>query len=194
MHRSKLRRYRAGFTLAEALMALALAAMAGSSLLLASYASMYHTADALDSAMATGVAEQLLDEITGLPYKEKGMTAYGLVLGPDAGETTREYFDDLDDYNGYSVTGIKDRWGVSLGQSNGSGGVRDPAFHTSSSFFQWYATVSVAYVNEADVTQTLGPGLTSGLRAVEVVVKSSSAADGRELARLRRVVGYAPSE
>ena len=168
--------------------------MASSSLLLASYTSMYHTTDAVDRALAAGIAEQLLDEITGLPYKEKGTSAYS-VLGPEAGETTRLSFDDLDDYNGYSETGVlADRWGVQLGQGDGAGNLRDPAFRASNTYFRWHVQVSVVYVNENDPTEVLAAGLTSGLRRVDLQIKTSNDASGRELASMSRVIGYAPSE
>jgi type II secretory pathway pseudopilin PulG len=194
------RRRAGGFTLAEALIAITLCAMASSSLLLAAFTSMRHATDTVDRMFALAICEQMLDEITGFPYKQKGVSAYQTPIGPGPGETVgpggdRTKFNDLDDFAGYTTSGpIADRWGKHLLQGDGAGGLRNPGFRASSTFFQaWTASVTVFYVSATDLTTRLPPGQTSGFREVEIVVTKTEDGVQRELARCRRVVAYVQS-
>lgn len=72
---------------------------------------------------AQALADQLADEITVLPYQDP--EAHAGVIGPEAGETgeNRSRFDDVDDYNGWSmppqsvdgvaVSGLSGTWLIS---------------------------------------------------------------------------------
>jgi MSHA pilin protein MshD len=57
------------------------------------------TAESLVGLRANMLAEALLQEILSKPYKDpQGTTTWG----PDAGETSRSLFDDVNDYHGYT--------------------------------------------------------------------------------------------
>jgi prepilin-type N-terminal cleavage/methylation domain-containing protein len=59
------------------------------------------TYDALHRDRAIALAEALLEEMIALPYADpEGAEA----LGPDAGETGRSTFDNIDDFHGYAET------------------------------------------------------------------------------------------
>lgn len=65
------------------------------------------TAASLDSLRGTVLAEGLMEEILSLPYDDpNGYTA----AGPDTGNSTRQLYDNIDDYHGFSETAnnIKD--------------------------------------------------------------------------------------
>ncbi len=184
---------RAGFTLAEALVAMAVGSLAASSMLVATYATMFQMTDSTDRMLAEAITRQLMNEIMGLPYREKGVTPYQTTLGPVA-EPNRIDYDDSDDYHGYTQSPILDRWNIQLGQGNDAGGTRDAPFRLSTRHFSnWRVTVSVNYVAENNWMTNLPPGNVSGYRAVEIVVTKTEGGVSRELARLRRVLAYVPS-
>ena len=93
------RRSRAGFTLAEAMIAsivLAVATIGISSSIGASYQQ-----DQSVQQMSTAIAlnRQLMEEISAKPFDDPNGTS---ALGPETGESTRSLYDNVDDYNGYS--------------------------------------------------------------------------------------------
>ncbi len=90
---------RAGFTLIEALLASAVLAFVVAALTQAIVAGQMQTYDAMHSGRAMALAEAMMEEILVLPYDDPGG---GLVIGPDAGEVTRQDFDDIDDYHGFT--------------------------------------------------------------------------------------------
>ena len=58
-----------------------------------------HTYEAMHASRAITLAEAMIDEILSKPYNDpEGETT----VGPDTGETTRELFDNADDYDGYT--------------------------------------------------------------------------------------------
>lgn len=211
MSRTSLSRRRSGFSLLEALIAVGVIGLAGSAILLATDASTRASDDAMEQLIARGLANQIIDEIMGLPYKEKGQAAEAWPLGKEAGESTRRVsFDDSDDFNGYSAYPPSDSWGVELGQGDGAGGVRPSAFRVAADYFDdWAVRVAVSYVDETDLSLTLASPETSGARAVEVVIYRVELTDARdetedaeivaehtktvtELLRIRRVCSYVP--
>jgi type II secretory pathway pseudopilin PulG len=178
-----------------------LAGLVASSVLLAAYAGLNRATETYETMVAMGIAEQIMDEITGQPYCEKGQSPYQWPLGPETNDGkpaqpgARNHFDDLDDYAGYSVTGpITDRWGYPLGVGDGAGGQRDPTFRLPTSFFKyWSVAINVAYVPPDSWDKEYSDATTSNYRAVTVVVRKQTSGNTRELARVRRVVGYIPS-
>ncbi|MBM3999708.1 MAG: hypothetical protein FJ297_09255 [Planctomycetes bacterium] len=185
---------RAAFTLVEALLAMALAAVAASSILVAGYATLFELTGGMDRMLASGVARQVMNEIVGKPYCEPGTSAFATTLGTESGEADRSRFDDIDDYAKYACAPPADRWGVPLGQGDASGGSRPAAFQASSVCFStWSVSVGVHYVAEGDWAVDLPAGQTSGYRAVDVVVSKTEQGIPRELARLRRVVAHVPN-
>ncbi len=189
------RRAAHGFTLIEALAAIALTAVAGSALLLGMTASLQNTDDALRRTVAIGMAQQLMDEAVGCRYMELGGSPYDAVPGPNASESaagTRLLFDDVDDFYGYRCQPPKDLYGIELGKDNGQGGERNPTFWCSPTFLQnWRQEVDVYYVSESDLTTRLPAGQTSDYRMVEVRVVANDPKSGPiVLANIRRVVAY----
>jgi hypothetical protein len=172
-------------------------AMAASALLLATQASSESTRFALEQTLAAGIAAQLVDEVLGLPLKEKSESPFDWPLGPEPGELTepvrRVFFDDIDDFNGYESTPIVDAWAVPLGMGDDAGGLRLSSLALPANYFSdWSAAIDVRYVDEDDPSQDLPDGSTSGLRAVLVSVFRTDDGVSRNLVTIRRVIGYVP--
>lgn len=189
---------RRAFTLVEAMVAIALTAMAGSVLLVGMSSSLQSTDEDMRRTIAFGMAEQLLDEILGCKYCAVASNPYEISLSRSAWEAQglgRERYNDIDDFNGVRTMPPKDPWGVPLGRDGGDGSERHLAFVAVPKFVRyWRQEVDVYYVAENDPTQRLPVGATSNYRAVEVrILDNSPTGQGRELARLRRVVAYVPS-
>jgi hypothetical protein len=185
------------FTILEAVFALAIAALAGSVLLLGTTTSLETTKNDLYGAVALGMAQQLMDEISGCIYFESGGNPYSTVLGPDSGETTsgtRLSYDDSDDFNGLRCKPPKDYNGIVLGKDDGAGGQRNSLFQAPSGMMNnWQQEVDVYYVSGTDLSTRLGMGQTSDYRVVEVRITYADPALGtRPLATLKRVLSYAP--
>lgn len=90
-----------GLTLVEALLAamiLAFSAVAVSQALLAGH---QQTQAALHHRRATDLADALMEEILRLPYNDPDGASSP---GPEAGETSRLLYDNIDDYHGFSET------------------------------------------------------------------------------------------
>ena len=188
---------RAAFTLIEAMVATAITAIAGSALLLGITSSLQTTTDALEQQIASGMAQQLMDEVCGARYCELGVDGYQTSFGPSTYESSgsgRERFDDIADYDGLRVQPAEDLWGVELGSEDGQGGVRHPGFRAPAGFLDnWRQEVDVYYVSPADPSQKLPGGQVSDYRAVEVRISYVDPERGtRELTQLRRVVAYVP--
>lgn len=66
-----------------------------------------------ETAIATELAAQLAAEIRAQAFEDPGST---ILFGPETGESdgTRQYFDDVDDYNGWTATPPKQRGGTSM--------------------------------------------------------------------------------
>jgi len=189
-----LRRF--GFTLVEAMVATTITALAGAVLLLAVETSLQTTADATDSAIAEGIARQLVDEIMGHPYMDPDSdTPYQMPLTASLWEwfgQGRERFDDTDDYNGYSSRPVVSLLGVELGQEDGAGDLRHANFRLPADYFeQWSEQIEVYYVDDDDPSVRLTGSDTSNTRAVEVRIWRTLP-DGaqRLLAHVRRVYAY----
>ena len=192
------RNLRRAFSLLEALMATTILAMCGTAVLLGLNSALQTTTHSQEQIVAQGLAEQLLDEIAGCRYVDAGASPTHEPLGPTAAEVvgvSRERFDAIDDYNGYSVSPPVDVWGIKLGTEDGQGGLRHPRLYsTSASFlnrFRQQATVN--YASAANPTVDLATGSTSNFRAVTVTITYREPEGGtRELARTRRVFTYVP--
>jgi prepilin-type N-terminal cleavage/methylation domain-containing protein len=188
---------RRGFTLAEAMVALTITAVAGSALLLSVDSSMRLTRDSFEQTLAAGMAEQLMDEVVGARYMAVGVSPHQTDFTPSAWEMqtgTRERFDDIDDFDGWVSRPAEDRFGVVLGDDDGQGGQRHANFRAPAGFLDhWQQEVYVSYVRASDLSQSLPAGQTSDYRAVEVrIVYDDPQRGPREVARLRRVVAYVP--
>jgi type II secretory pathway pseudopilin PulG len=190
-----MRRATGGFTLVEALVAISIAAIAGSALLLGVSSSIQGADDAMRRTIAYGMAQQLMDEVVGSRYIPLGGNAYDTTIGPSAAKIaagTRQAFDAIGDFNGYRCKPPKDPYGIALGADNGQGATRNAAFQCSGTFLQnWRQEVDVYYVSDTNLTTKLAAGQTSDYRAVEVrIVYDDSKSGPVTLAKIRRVVTY----
>ncbi len=186
---------RRAFTMIEAMTAIALTAIAGSTLLLGVAASLRTADETMRETIAQGLAQQLLDEAVGCRYMELGDSSYAATPGPSAAEAAagnRALFDDVGDFNGFRARPPVDAYGIALGADDGQGGKRNPAFFCRSAFLaDWRQEIDVYYVAESDLASKLPSGQTSDYRAVEARIIQVDANGGeRELARLRQVVHY----
>ena len=186
-----------GFTLVEAISALAITAMAAAVVLLAMETSLQTSANAVDETIAQGIADQVLDEILGCRYSSNASTIYQYPLGPNAFEMAgngRERYSDIDDFHGFRARPAEDRFGISLGQGDGAGGMRHPALRIGDDrFANWRIAIDVEYVELDDLSTPLPDGNTSDYRAVNVRVQHVEPGGAvRLLGRARRVVAYIP--
>jgi len=191
------RRSTSAFTMVEAILAITIAALAGSVLLLGTTTSLETTRKSMYAAIARGMAQQLMDEIVGCRYFESGGNPYSTVLGPETGETTggtRQLFDDSDDYNGLRTKPPKDFYGIALGKDDGAGGQRNTLFQVPAGFLDnWQQEVDVYYVSESNLSTKLATGQTSDYRVVEVRITANNPGQGTQvLATLKRVLSYVP--
>lgn len=195
-------RTRTGFTLIEALAAIAIMALAGSVMLLAAQTSLDVTDDAVNQAIAQGICEQVLDEIMSKRYMAAG-EAYDFNRLDKSPTETRKTFNDTDDFNGYSARPIVDHFELVMGRGNDATGLRHANFRLTDGYFgKWRLRVDVYYVSATDLSVRLdnppvpaGNTLTttSGYRAAEVTVEYLNS-DGSysTLAMGRRVYAYVP--
>ena len=188
---------RRAFTLVEALMATAVTAIAGSTLLIGISSSLRTTDDNMRATIAFGIAEQLMDEIAGSRYAGAGDGPYQVSLGPSLAEAAgggRQLYDDIDDYHQFTAGPPQDPWGIPLGRGQGDGTLRNPNFQISDGFFDaWRREVEVYYVDESDHSVRLSAVQTSNFRAVEVRVYYTDPVAGEVLlADVRRVFSYFP--
>jgi MSHA pilin protein MshD len=95
----------------------------------------------------TGLANQLMAEIVQNSYRDP---AGGTGLGPDAGETTRANYDDVDDYNNYLETTLAYKDGTAISGLSG-----------------WTRQVTVAW---ADPTSLAIAGSETNLKLITVTV------------------------
>src|SRR5437868_3197021 len=107
-----------GFSLIEALIALSITSLAGAVLLLSVQSSLDTTIDAVDQTIADGIAQQTLDEILTKRYEGPSESPTSTTMGPSTSELLSggtAYFDDADDYNGYTAIPIKGWYGELFG-------------------------------------------------------------------------------
>lgn len=100
---------RTGFTLLESLVSVTITAIAGTALFSAIGASLGTSYSAMNHNIATGLADQMLDELAAVRFPVDTDTRPGF-------QSSREYFDDLDDYDNWSSTPPENKQGYSLGR------------------------------------------------------------------------------
>ncbi len=100
-----------GFTLMETMIAVTVLAFSVAALTQAVVSGQSHTYEALHSSRAIALAEAMVDEILSKPYDDPDGD---LIVGPDAGESSRDLFDAADDYDGLTeaVGAVQDQAGV----------------------------------------------------------------------------------
>src|SRR5262245_27958301 len=158
---------RRSFSLIEAVLALALLAMVASVLLAAIDAAVMSTTQSVDELVASGIAQQVMDEAMGLPYVRKTQTTLdpnnvlSSTLG-GAGNSGRSSWLDIDDYSGvedadsktlYSESPPLDGWQKPLGTGASSAtAARHPKLVARSDYFDnWLLETEVYYVDPSDV-------------------------------------------
>jgi type II secretory pathway pseudopilin PulG len=191
------RRREMGFTLLEALVAIALVAMCGAAVLWGLQSGVQNAQASLEQTIALGLAQQLLDEILGAQYCADLANPYETHLGASGWESAgqgRQRYNDIDDYNGFVSSPPVDLWGVPMGEDNGDGASRHPAFRISPTLLEgWFQEVEVYYVSPSDFRTRLPTGQVSDFRAVEVrIVRQTGDRGRRELAKLREIIAYVP--
>jgi type II secretory pathway pseudopilin PulG len=187
MLRSRIRR--SGFSLAEALIAISIVGLASASLLMSTQVAFDSTTSARDLMVADGLMGFLFNEVAGLPYHDKGETAFDPILGPETGENSRATFDDLDDFNGLTMAPISDEWGIALGLEDGGGTTRNTALQTE--FNLWRATFVVAYADPATPADDLTTG-TSDMRSATITIQKQIGSNWTTVSTRRRVFAYVP--
>lgn len=103
-----LRRHR-GATLVEVVLFIVIIGIALSTVLGTLSLTVGRSSDPLVARQALAIAESLLQEVMSQPYTAADLDGSANAIGPEAGETrasTTTPFDHVDDYNGYSMTGI----------------------------------------------------------------------------------------
>jgi type II secretory pathway pseudopilin PulG len=147
---------RRAFSLAEALIAATILTIvtASAALPFAAGVQQANEASRLENACALGQA--LMEEILARPFFEPGSRL--ATPGPEAGETHRALFDNIDDFHGYSesATGPMDYKNVPI---------------TDAAFASMHRVVSVAYVTFPNQA----PSDTNSLVRVTVQVKDGNA-------------------
>lgn len=101
------RRRAAGLSLIESMFAVAILAVGTAAVCETVVSGHKATYEALRDARGQLLSEALMEEILSKPYADpEGLTT----IGPDAGETARALYDNIDDYHGYTdgPTNIKD--------------------------------------------------------------------------------------
>jgi prepilin-type N-terminal cleavage/methylation domain-containing protein len=187
-----------GFTLVEAMLALAITAIAGSALLLGLNSSVQLTEHNEKRVIAQGMARQLMDEILGARYLAIGASPHQYPLCPSSWEAeldSRERYDDIDDFHDWESLPPEDGYGIPLGENDGKGGERKSQFFAPGEMFKtWRQEVRVTYADPNDLTQSLLGSSTSDYRAVQVKIVEIDPDRGPiELAKIRRIVAYVPA-
>jgi MSHA pilin protein MshD len=92
---------RRGISLAECLIALTILPLAVTAIAYAIVSGQQESVEALRQERAAVLAEALMEEILADAYADP---QGAVTLGPDAGETARNLYDNMDDYHGFSET------------------------------------------------------------------------------------------
>src|SRR5437660_1026134 len=111
---------RRGFTLIESLLAVSLASIAGSALLLGVSSALQATQTSVEQSVGQQLGQQLMDEIAGQMYSAAGASPYIYPLAPSGSSSgvSRSAFTCLADYNGYRAQPPVDRYGVQIGRGD----------------------------------------------------------------------------
>jgi len=98
MMRVKNIQFRRGMTLMEALLASTMLAMGASAVVLPFNVGAQNEQEDARRTLALYLGRELMEEIISKPFDDpQGSEA----MGPDAGESSRPFFDNIDDYNRY---------------------------------------------------------------------------------------------
>ncbi len=132
--------HNAGFTLIESLMAISLLAVSITAVTMPFTAAAMAEIEDARRTVAAALAREMMEEILALDFYDPDGVS---VQGPEAGETARADFDNIDDYHGYS----EDEGDV---RSADGSVMSDPA----SQGLSRSVTVEYGHVDEQDVDDT----------------------------------------
>lgn len=162
---------RRGITLAETALATLLVGILVVAALQSMGASLQTHEFAQSRVQAILLAEQLLAELSVLPWCEEGQTTP--TIGRESGETTgitrRNQLDDMDDFDGWTETPAR-RDGTVLAGTTGL-----------------TRSVTIINISSTDFTTVVADNADSGLRLMTVVVSDNSG----ELARISSLLSRA---
>jgi Tfp pilus assembly protein PilV len=166
------RKNRMGFTLAEAMMATVVLGIAAAGVLLPFTSGAAVRAEGMRRTLGAKLASDLMERIITRPFHDPDGNAYDYNLGADAGETTFEDFDNLDDFHDYSeLQGqVKDAAGTVFTDLNYARLSRD-------------SKCDYVYVPQVFVPQGSGAGVSKYIRITVRVYYS-----GKEIAAIHRLV------
>ena len=99
---------RTGFTMAESLMAIAIAAVSATAMLTSVAAAIQTSTNSINDALGQGLAQQLMDEVASVDFPSGTSTTLGT-------GTPRSAFRDIDDFAGYLSSPPVDRNGFPIG-------------------------------------------------------------------------------
>ena len=154
-----------GFTLIELILGIVILAVGLTGVLSYFTQGMRNSSYAQNTAVATTLAQDLMEEIrskcwdqTATTVSPCGGTVTPSALGPDGGET-RATYNDVDDFNGLSNTQPKDSQGSTMPNPYNN--------MTSNTFLR---TVSVCYVPGGNLNDTSTCNTTTNYKRIAVTV------------------------
>ena len=180
--------------MAECMFAMAFLSVAAAALLLDASGLITTTDSAMQQTVALGMAQQLLDELSGMRYMEVGASPTSATLGPESNDAGPGWsgYDDIDDFNGLRAQPPTDRWAIALGNDNDNGYTRDPSFACTPNYLsRFHQQVDVFYVqSSALTTPTSTP---TYYRAAKVQILYDDPKLGTQsIISLQRVFSYVP--
>jgi type II secretory pathway pseudopilin PulG len=118
---------RGGFSLIESLLATAMLSLATVSIISPINASYEQQQYSHEMTRSSSLANDLMDEIACRPFVDPNQPLGG--LGPEPGEVSRNLFDNIDDYHGYtdSTSDLKSISGATVESSTGGVYIRSVA-------------------------------------------------------------------
>jgi hypothetical protein len=128
-----------------------------------------HSQRISDRARGVLLAQDLMSEILAQAYEDPTLGTGSFGLGADeTGDGSRELWDDVDDYNGWSAGPPEDKHGAVLPDLDG-----------------WERSATVAWVSPSDLTSTLNEN--QGLKRITVSITHN----GVEVASLSAIRSWA---
>ena len=157
---------RRGITLVETVIAISLTTFAAGALLTSLTSTIQVGTDAFRTSIANGLADQLMDEIASVKFPSATTTATGV---------GRTGFDDIDDYNGYSVSPPQARSGAVIGTDDAAG-TRPVSFRPDPRLYSRYRQqVTVEKITESTGTSWNTVTTAAPLRRVTVTISYTDA-------------------
>jgi type II secretory pathway pseudopilin PulG len=183
-------RRRAGFSMVEALAAIAITTVAGGALLVSIAGSVQSSTQVTQSAVARGLAEQLMEEIAATRFPASTNTT------PSG--SSRVNFNDIDDYHNWTVRPPQDRQGRQIGlegySSTGGASTRLPEMRPDSGFLSGltHAVVVERVQPDSGTGWTVVTSHTNYRRVTVRVAYTNPQSQTVTLASITRIFSYVP--